>query len=735
MTPLHRLRIALPLVAIFLYHAIVASANDDVKPTHDPLIFPPSSMSSDADPSISDPPPPPSLSLSPQQNPTDSTSNTQQGSPGIASNQTVQSQTSSPHTSPSLQTPYSGDTRAHNKAASALNLVHVPLKTSCEILRQFYNSTGGIDWSNQDGWQYVDSVTIPAGPQTPRYNQRDAGTAGSVKSEVYKRSTGSRHVEDAPSDPPPPSNSYKLPPPAGSVPSPSMDDASIDSLPVPTTNPPMNMDPNNCCGWYGVVCIGPDGIIPPPWPPYDDDLITNRASLPGYGAGSSGTEAQRGPLRKRDLPPGSPFYNYHNRNPHRGGGSGHDHGSGSRGTGGKDNRRHPDKDNDDGASADGDGYHDDDDHDDDDDGPPPPPIAPPTTTRPGGRGQQIDDWYIIELHLGFNGLKGPVPSELGNLINLMILDISNNDLTGELPESYGKLTRLKRLDVSSNKITGAFPEAVTKMTSIQELVIKNNYLTGPLPLSIMKLKQLTELSIANNEFDSMLPSGLFASLTKLRVINISQNGFTGEIGPEVGSLAGLLKFSARANELTGRIPKEFGGCKQLQYLNLGDNHFSGELPESIYGLQTLSVLELPGNKLSGAISPRIGDLLSLTRLILSHNDFNGTIPVEIQNLTRLEYMVINYNKFDGIFPVAVAPPQITICIVQPNEFTGCPPNASIDTSTTLAYQCNLDCRDRVIHPEIYDDISMAQTIRRQVVNSSPLASAMLLLFGMAMQVL
>ncbi|KAF9965929.1 hypothetical protein BGZ70_003751 [Mortierella alpina] len=595
--------------------------------------------------------------------------------------------------------------------------------------------TGGIDWSNQDGWQYVDSVTIPAGPQAPRYNHWDTESTASVKSRVDKRSNGNGHVKLAPPKPPPPSTSYKLPPPAGPVSSPSMDDGPIDSLPVPTTNPATNMDPNNCCGWYGVVCIGPDGIIPPPWPPYDDDLITSRVSLPGYGAEPSGAEGQHGSLRKRDLPPGSPFYNYHNRNPHRGGGSGHDHGSGSRGTGGKDNRRHPDKDNDDGASADGDGYHDDDDHDDDYDGPLPPPIAPPTTTRPGGRGQQIDDWYIIELHLGFNGLKGPVPEELGNLVNLMILDISNNDLTGELPESYGNLTRLKRLDVSSNKITGTFPEAVTKMTNIQELVIKNNYLTGPLPLSIMKLKQLTELSIANNEFDSMLPSGLFASLTKLRVINISQNGFTGEIGPEVGSLAGLLKFSARANELTGRIPKEFGSCKQLQYLNLGDNHFSGELPESIYGLQTLSVLELPDNKLSGPISPRIGNLLSLTRLILSHNDFNGTIPIEIQNLTRLEYMVINYNKFDGIFPIAVAPPQITICIVQPNEFTGCPPNASMDTSTTLAYQCNLDCRDRVIHPEIYDDISMAQSIRRQMLGSSPLASAMLLLLGVAMQVL
>ena len=51
---------------------------------------------------------------------------------------------------------------------------------------------------------------------------------------------------------------------------------------------------------------------------------------------------------------------------------------------------------------------------------------------------------------------------------------------------------------------------------------------------------LLRRSIANNEFDGMLPRGLFASLRKLQVVNINQNGFTGELGPEVGGLAGLI---------------------------------------------------------------------------------------------------------------------------------------------------------------------------------------------------
>ncbi|KAG0096904.1 hypothetical protein BGZ93_003787 [Podila epicladia] len=312
----------------------------------------------------------------------------------------------------------------------------------------------------------------------------------------------------------------------------------------------------------------------------------------------------------------------------------------------------------------------------------------------GSKMPDIDDWYIIELHLGFNGLVGLVPDILSKLVNLMILDLSSNELEGQIPESYSNLTRLERFDIGSNKITGPFPVSVTKMINIQEL------------------------SIANNEFDGLLPQGLFSSLKKLRVFNINQNGFTGEISSDVGGLTGLIKFAARANEFTGNIPKEFGNCKLLSSIlqpernvkrltrtivnrNLGDNHLTGEIPESIYTLRNLKILDLPGNKLSGKISPEIGNMAGLTKLILSHNNFNDSLPVEIQNLKRLESMVVNYNSFSGVFPVARAPPLMTFCLVQPNSFQGCPSNASVENSTTLAYQCNLDCSDRVLHPDIY----------------------------------
>ncbi|KAG0262159.1 hypothetical protein BG011_000279 [Mortierella polycephala] len=607
---------------------------------------------------------------------------------------------SKPTVSPTIPSTSDDDDSRQNRAAFDLQLVHVPLKRSCEILRQLYNSTGGNYWSNQDGWQYVDSVTIP--PSRGSNGRSSNGIRRSYDSDEHKRrsdegdddkndggrkrgknsSTDNRQSQDRDRDElgddekissfgssyTPSSMGSKLTPYSSLAPLyPPVGDTT-DDLPGPVGI----LDPDNCCGWYGVVCIGPDGVIPPPWPPYDDDLITSSALIPPPPGGS----LKPGRKSKRDA--STPLYfNIQDRN--RQHHDGHIHGDNG---GGEYLRMEHRRLADDGASEDkelgvkknGDG------------GTVPPAIS--TRSGPGRKQEGIDDWYIIELHLGFNGLSGPVPKELSELANLMILDISNNDLTGEIPGSYGNLTRLRRLDVSSNKITGAFPTAVTKMTNIQELVLKNNYLKGPLPSGLMRLKQLTELSIANNDFDGVLPKSLFTYLPKLRVININQNGFTGQIDPEIGSLNELLKF------------------------NLGDNHFIGEIPDSLYGLQNLRVLDIPENKLSGRISPKIGNLISMTRLVLSHNDFTGPLPIEIQNMTKLEFMAVNYNSFDGMFPIAIAPPRISVCLVQPNAFSACPPNASVDTPTTLAYQCNLDCRDRVIHPELYDSISEAQAPRR-----------------------
>ncbi len=78
----------------------------------------------------------------------------------------------------------------------------------------------------------------------------------------------------------------------------------------------------------------------------------------------------------------------------------------------------------------------------------------------------LDEWYgvtadaddsVTGLELGFNGLTGPIPVELGGLVNLQRLDLFSNDLTGPIPSELGSLVNLETLDFGGNELTGSIP--------------------------------------------------------------------------------------------------------------------------------------------------------------------------------------------------------------------------------------------------------------------------------------
>ena len=72
-------------------------------------------------------------------------------------------------------------------------------------------------------------------------------------------------------------------------------------------------------------------------------------------------------------------------------------------------------------------------------------------------GVEVELWgvcYNIEettvLNLQYDYLNGEIPPEIGNLINLERLYLSNNLLTGEIPPEIGNLTNLESLSLYSS---------------------------------------------------------------------------------------------------------------------------------------------------------------------------------------------------------------------------------------------------------------------------------------------
>ena len=64
---------------------------------------------------------------------------------------------------------------------------------------------------------------------------------------------------------------------------------------------------------------------------------------------------------------------------------------------------------------------------------------------------------VSRLELSSSKLTGKIPAELGNLDNLLWLNLYSNDLTGEIPAELGNLENLLYLNLTYNQLTGEIP--------------------------------------------------------------------------------------------------------------------------------------------------------------------------------------------------------------------------------------------------------------------------------------
>ena len=115
-----------------------------------------------------------------------------------------------------------------------------------------------------------------------------------------------------------------------------------------------------------------------------------------------------------------------------------------------------------------------------------------------------------------------IPPEIGNLINLTVIDLINNQLTGEIPPEIGNLTNLTYLNLFSNQLTGEIPPEIGNLTNLWYLEFQGNQLTGQIPSEIGNLVNLIFLHLNNNNLSGEIP-GNICDLT------IDWSGVTGPI--------------------------------------------------------------------------------------------------------------------------------------------------------------------------------------------------------------
>ncbi|CAK7323715.1 unnamed protein product [Dovyalis caffra] len=237
---------------------------------------------------------------------------------------------------------------------------------------------------------------------------------------------------------------------------------------------------------------------------------------------------------------------------------------------------------------------------------------------------------LRRLKLEENNLSGVLPEFAENSI-LNYMDISKNNISGPIPPSIGNCTGLTFIDLSMNKLTGFIPPELGNLINLEEVNLSSNQLEGSLPSQLSKCYKLGKFDVGFNSFNGIIPSSL-GNWTSLSTLVLRENHFRGGIPPFLSELGKLTELQLGGNMLGGVIPSSIGSVPSLQYaLNLSSNGFVGELPFELGSLKRLEKLDISNNNLTGTLAV-LGRIHTWVQVDISYNHFTGPIPDTLMNL-------------------------------------------------------------------------------------------------------
>ncbi len=133
-------------------------------------------------------------------------------------------------------------------------------------------------------------------------------------------------------------------------------------------------------------------------------------------------------------------------------------------------------------------------------------------------GITVEDSLVTGLDLSGNGLAGPLPSVIGEFLDLRDLNLSDNVLSGALPAGIGDLERLETLDLEGNQFSGTIPDRLSRLGSLVHLDLGGNRFSGRIPHRLGRLSALERLDLSDNDMEGALPGTLtdLGALEELR---------------------------------------------------------------------------------------------------------------------------------------------------------------------------------------------------------------------------
>jgi len=260
----------------------------------------------------------------------------------------------------------------------------------------------------------------------------------------------------------------------------------------------------------------------------------------------------------------------------------------------------------------------------------------------------VDFKNLTSLCFSSSGLNGKFPEKIFQIPTLQKLDLTDNELLqGSLPE-FPLNGSLKTLLLRYTRFAGTLPSSIGNLKMLSLIDLAGCNFSGEIPNSMANLTQLRNLDMSLNSFNGSIPS--FSMSKNLIQIVLSKNNLTGQIAStQWEELLNLVTLDLSYNSLEGSIPVSLFSLfslPSLQKLVLRNNRFSGSLNEfSNVSSYLLETFDLSYNNLKGPIPMFIFELRGLKRLLLSSNNFSGSLQLNmIQQLGNLWEMSLSHNN-------------------------------------------------------------------------------------------